>query len=92
MPPTEVLSRTVAAVLGGYALAYAFTAGTAGALVATGLTRSEAVVAASMLSFVIYLGAIIYAFGARSARRGWSWVGGGTGLFGVVALFVDLAR
>ncbi|MEN0074712.1 MAG: DUF3649 domain-containing protein [Paracraurococcus sp.] len=64
-----VLSRAVAAVLGGYALA---------ALVATAFaawlpaSRAEAVLTGMMLSFLIYAGAVIWVFAARSAGRAWA--------------------
>lgn len=83
----EVASRMSAAVLGGYLLAYAFAAGTASALAAGGLlARSDAVVAASMLSFLVYLVAAIYAFAARTAWRAWAWIAGNTVLFGIGAV------
>jgi hypothetical protein len=79
-------------VLGGYALAYAFTAGAAGALAAGGLlSRSDAVLAASMPSFLVYLAAVVYAFGARSASRAWTWIGGASGLFGIAAVLLRTA-
>ena len=87
MPNLEVALRTSAAVLGGYMLAYAFTAGTASMLVAGGLlAKSDAVLAPSMLSFLVYLLAVVYAFGAGTARRAWAWIAGGAALFGVVAI------
>ena len=87
MPNLEVASRTSAAVLGGYMLAYAFTAGTASMLVAGGLlAKSDAVLAPSMLSFLVYLVAAIYAFAARTAWRAWAWIGVNTVLFGIGAV------
>jgi hypothetical protein len=63
-----VLSRLLAAAGGGYAFTYTATASLAVLLPAT---RSEAVLIASMLSFVIYTGAILFAFGAQDLRRVW---------------------
>ncbi|MCO6417751.1 DUF3649 domain-containing protein [Siccirubricoccus sp. KC 17139] len=64
-----VLSRILAAVVGGYAL---------GALVAIAcalllpFARSEAVITGMMLSFAAYAGAVLWAFAARSAWRAWA--------------------
>ena len=63
-----LVSRILAAVLGGYAL---------GALVAIAcalllpLPRAEAVVTGMMLSVLAYAGAVLWAFAARSAWRAW---------------------
>ncbi|RAI59704.1 DUF3649 domain-containing protein [Roseicella frigidaeris] len=84
-----VLSRSLAAVLGGYAVA---------ALAATALalwlptSRAEAVLTGTMLSFALYAGAVLWVFAAASALRAWVglllpaallgalvWLGGGAG-------------
>lgn len=63
-----MISRVGAATLGGYALAYACT----GFLSITlPLTKSEAVLTASMMSFVIYTAAILWAFAATTPMRAW---------------------
>ncbi|MBL6458378.1 DUF3649 domain-containing protein [Belnapia sp. T6] len=64
-----LLSRIVAAVLGGYAI---------GALVSVAcavllpLPRSEAVVIGMMLSFLAYAGVVLWVFAARTAWRAWA--------------------
>ncbi|CAG9168497.1 DUF3649 domain-containing protein [Cupriavidus respiraculi] len=63
-----VASRAVAAIGGGYVLAAAAT--TVLSLVLP-LSRSEAVVTATLLSFLVYAGAVIWVFAARSAWRAW---------------------
>lgn len=65
----EILSRSAAALLGGYAFTYAFTAALARLLP---LARVDAAVIATLLSFVIYTLAILWAFAARSPRRAWA--------------------
>jgi hypothetical protein len=61
-----VLSRLILAIGGGYAVAAGIAALLAVALSALSLLpRSEAVVLASMLAFVIYLVALIMAFAVR---------------------------
>ncbi|MDO9709103.1 DUF3649 domain-containing protein [Paracraurococcus lichenis] len=64
-----LVSRLVAAVLGGYAM---------GALVSLAaalllpLVRSEAVVTGMMLSILAYAGVVLWVFAARSAWRAWA--------------------
>lgn len=64
-----MLSRIVAAVLGGYAFTYAFTAALARLLP---LDPVDALIVATVLSFAVYTGAILWAFACRSARRAWA--------------------
>jgi len=63
-----VLSRLMAGVFGGYALA-------AAATVFLGLvlpfSKGEAVLSASMLAFTVQAGAVIWAFAASSAFTAW---------------------
>ncbi|WP_460419345.1 DUF3649 domain-containing protein [Pseudomonas sp. microsymbiont 2] len=64
-----MLSRIVAAVFGGYAFTYAFTAALARLLP---LEQVDALIVATVLSFAVYTGAILWAFACRSARRAWA--------------------
>ncbi len=80
----NVLSRCVAAVLGGYALASTLPV----AIVAAGfdgMARSDAVLVAMPLSFVVYAGAVMWAFAARSACAAWAGLGLPALLAGLVA-------
>lgn len=63
-----VLSRVAAAVIGGYLLTT-----TLSLLLARVMDspRAEAVATALLLSFAIYIGAIIWAFAARTVCRAW---------------------
>lgn len=82
-----MLSRCVAAVLGGYALANALSVAMA-AIVAigfNGMARSDAVLLAMQLSFVVYTGAVMWAFAARSAWSAWVGLGLPALLAGLVA-------
>lgn len=67
-----VVARVLAAILGGYAVAYAFTAALARLLP---LAKVDALIIASLLSFVIYTLAILWAFAARDAWRAWAGMG-----------------
>lgn len=62
-----LLSRIVAALFGGYALA----ALTSVAAVALPLRPSEAVLTGMMASFAVYAGAVVWVFAVRSAWRAW---------------------
>ncbi|WP_233093857.1 iron transporter [Azotobacter chroococcum] len=54
--------RVVAAVFGGYVLTYAATAA---------LARFDAAMVATLLSFALYTGFVLWAFAAVSVRRVW---------------------
>lgn len=68
-----VLSRILAAALGGYLLAAACAAGLALAL-AHAMPRAEAVLSATMLAWLAYALAAAWAFHARNAWRAWAGV------------------
>lgn len=67
-----VASRALAAIFGGYGLA-ALSAGCFSLVLVrwTDMPRSEAVVTATLLSFVWYVLAVIWVFATRSAWRAW---------------------
>ena len=74
-----LLSRLVAGVGGGYAVAALLTAVLSGTLP---MARSEAVLTATMASFAIHAAVIIWAFAAHSALRAFA------GVLAVAALLV----
>lgn len=63
-----MVSRICAALLGGYCFTYAFTAALARLLP---LDRIDALVTATLASFLVYTLAILWAFICRSATRAW---------------------
>lgn len=65
----QIAARAVAALLGGYALGSATAACLGAALAALGMARLDAVMAATMLGYVLMAGAAIWAFSCASARR-----------------------
>lgn len=67
-----IAARTGLALLGGYAFTYAFTAAFARLLPADPV---DAVTTASLLSFVVYLLFILWAYAATSLRRVLTGVG-----------------
>ncbi len=67
-----VASRGLAAILGGYGLASASAVCLALCLP---LARSEAVIAGGMASFLVYVGAVLWAFACRSVLHAWLGIG-----------------
>jgi hypothetical protein len=63
-----LISRTVAALFGGYALAALVSV----AALALPMSRPQAVLTGMLTSFLIYTGAVIWVFAVRSARRAWA--------------------
>lgn len=66
-----VFSRAIAAVLGGYALAYIAAAGMS---VWLPMARADAVLTATMLAFVIYALAVMWVFFAHNTLRAWAGI------------------
>lgn len=77
-----IASRVLAALVGGYALAYGCTAFLS---VYLPLARPDRVVFASLLCFAVWVAAVIYVFAARSATRAWLWLVGLTALMCLAA-------
>lgn len=67
--PAAIVSRTAAAILGGYALAAL--AAICCAAILPG-SRMEATLAGMLASFLVHAGAVLWVFAARSAWRGWA--------------------
>jgi hypothetical protein len=63
-----LVSRIVAAMAGGYALAALASV----ALLALPVSRPQAVLAGMLMSFAVYTGAVVWVFAVRSARRAWT--------------------
>lgn len=83
--PLTTASRFAAAILGGYGFAYGFTAlATLGGHRA-GLTFSDGQTLAWMVGMLVYLGAILWGFAARSLVWAWVWLAGGGALMGATA-------
>jgi hypothetical protein len=76
-----LISRIVAALAGGYALAALFSV----AVLALPLSKPQAVLTGMLASFAIYAGAVIWVFAVRSALKAWA------GLFIVAVPLLPLA-
>lgn len=83
--------RVLAAVGGGYAFTSAWVAFASTALpLATPMARSEAVLLSSMLGFVVYLIALIWAFAERAMWRVWAvFMGGGALGLGLTLVVIN---
>ncbi len=87
----RIASRVLAAALGGYALSALAMVDLALLLPRLGAaTRAEAVLAASLGSFVVYTGVVIWVFAARSAGRAWRGLGLGLAGLLLAALYLGL--
>lgn len=64
-----MLARVLAAIFGGYALAHLVSLALVGLLP---ISRVDAVLIATQLSFAIYTAAIIWSFAARTAGQAWA--------------------
>ena len=65
-----ILSRTLAAALGGYALTAAF-AGALSLALAQAMPRVDAVLTATMLAWLVYAAAVAWVFYARTSWGAW---------------------
>lgn len=82
----SLVSRVVAAVCGGYAIAGLATVTLSFSLP---LARSEAVLVATMSSFAVYAVAVVWAFAARDAWRAWLGMAGAAALLLLLVLFLQ---
>ncbi len=80
-----VASRALAAIGGGYALASACAAGLGLAFARLGTERAEAVMASTLLAFIVHAVAALWAFGCADARRAWLGIGVPAALLGTLA-------
>ena len=67
----SVVSRAIAAIVGGYVIVSLLTIALSMLLVIAGMDKPEAVLAASMASFLFYAGIVMAVFYARTALRAW---------------------
>lgn len=73
----KVGNRIAAALLGGYAFTWGFTAFGMAALVAFGVDFHEAELSLMLLAFPVFLGVFLWAFTAASLTRVWAVLAGG---------------
>jgi hypothetical protein len=83
-----VASRALAALVGGYGLATAFTVAFGRALA---LPKEEIVTTAALPAFLFYAGSAVWAFYASSATRAWLGIGLPAAVFALVAWLLHTA-
>lgn len=88
-PALPIVSRTLAAIFGGYLLATSVIV-VCGAL--SPAAPAGAVMASSLASFAIYTGAVVWVFAARSARAAWFGVLAPSGFLLAIAGLAWVAR
>lgn len=79
------LNRIGAAVLGGYAFTWSFTALGIAGLVTLGVDFHEAETGVLLLAFLVFLALFLWAFAAASIARVWAVLGGGAVLMTAAA-------
>lgn len=84
----DVASRVVAASCGGYVMTYA---ATICLTVLLPLSKTEAILAAAMVSFLFYVAAIIWAFAAATPMRAWIGLLFSMGICGLIAFPLVMA-
>ena len=80
------INRIAAALLGGYAFTWGFTALGIAGLVLLGVDFHQAEIAMLLLAFLVFLGLFLWAFAAASIVRVWAVLGGGGLVMTVAAL------
>lgn len=78
-----IVARSIAAIVGGYGLAASTTALLALLLP---LSRGDAVITATLLSFIVYTCAVVWVFAVRTAWR--AWLGLGTAIIVTMAVML----
>ena len=78
-----VLSRVLAAALGGYLLCYTFVGA---AVRISPLSKEDTVLASTMAGLILYIGAIIWVFAARSSVRTWATLLALSAIFYIVSI------
>ncbi len=85
-----ILSRAAAAILGGYALVSAATIFLGAVLpIIFPMSRAEAVLTSTLLSFFVYTGVIIWVYAEHNIRRVWWGLLGGSAVLGGVGLLLS---
>lgn len=69
-----VMARTLAGTLGAYGLSVQATVVLSYVLALSGMSRAEAVVAATLASYAVFASVSMAIFHARSAGRAWLWL------------------
>lgn len=74
---SQIASRVLASLVGGYGFVWGFTALSIALLVAAGMDYGEAWTLVMLLAFVLFLVLFCWAFAAASLARVWTVLAGG---------------
>lgn len=88
----QVIFRTTAALLGGYAFVWGFASLTTVLGVSSGLSYGDARTLAFLLAFLVYLTCFLWAFAASRMALVWAVLGGGGALMTGTALLLLRTR
>lgn len=80
--------RVIGTLGGGYAFTAAWVALLAVALSFAPIARSEAVTAAALMGYLLYLAVLLWGFSVRSVTRLWALLASGTILASALAFFL----
>ena len=85
----SLASRSLAAIVGGYAFAHA---ATAFLVLVLPFSRADRVITATLLAFAVWCAIAVYAFVSRKSWHAWALICiGGALLYGAALLFPELA-
>lgn len=88
-PGLRILSRAAAAILGGYALVSAATIFLAAVFpFFLPMSKAEAVLTSTLLSFLVYTGVVIWVYAEHNIQRVWWGLLGGSVVLGGVGLLL----
>ena len=88
MTAVNVGLRVIGSVGGGYAFTATLVALLSAALSRAEISRSEAVTAAALMGFVLYLVVLLWGFSVRSVTRLWALLASGTALASALAFLM----
>ncbi len=88
MSAANVGLRVIGSLGGGYAFTAALVALSSAALSFAQIPRSEAVTAAALMGYAVYLVVLLWGFSVRSVIRLWAMLGCGTAMAGALAFFL----
>lgn len=81
----QTTNRVFAAIFGGYAFTWGFSALGITSMVALGIDFHEAETGMSLVAFLLFLGLFLWAFAAASMTRVWLVFAGGAAVMMVIA-------
>lgn len=81
----QTTNRIIAAILGGYAFTWGFSALGITSMVALGIDFHEAETGMSLVAFLLFLGLFLWAFATASMTRVWLVLAGGAAIMLLLA-------